>query len=294
MSTARSFVLALRPRQWAKNLLVVVAPLGAARLFEPPVLLATALAFVSVCLVASATYLVNDVLDRERDRAHPTKSTRPIASGALSPRVAIVGAAVLGIAGLALAFATSVSLGWVVLAYVVVTLAYSLFFKHAPVLELALLALGFLLRAVAGGAASDIPLSEWFLLVAGFGSLFMAAGKRYAELTRVSAADPGSSAPQRGSLAGYSVSYLRFVWTVAAGVTVTTYCLWAVEVGGGTSIPWAMLSIIPFALGILRYAVDIDAGRGETPEDAVLGDYSLAVFGAAWVVLFGLGAVGIG
>lgn len=294
MSTARSFVVALRPRQWAKNLLVVVAPLGAARLFEPPVLLATALAFVSFCLVASATYLVNDVLDRERDRAHPTKSTRPIASGALSPRVAIIGAAVLGIAGLAIAFATSVSLGWVVLAYVVVTLAYSLFFKHAPVLELALLALGFLLRAVAGGAASDIPLSEWFLLVAGFGSLFMAAGKRYAELTRVSAADPGSSAPQRGSLAGYSISYLRFVWTVAAGVTVTTYCLWAVEVGGGTSIPWAMLSIIPFALGILRYAVDIDAGRGETPEDAVLGDYSLAVFGAAWVVLFGLGALGIG
>ncbi len=294
MSTARSFVVALRPRQWVKNLLVVVAPLGAAQLFEPPVLLATALSFVAFCLVASATYLVNDVLDRERDRAHPTKASRPIASGSLSARAAVIGATLLGIAGLGIAFATSVSLGWVVVAYVVVTLAYSLFFKHAPVLELALLALGFLLRAVAGGAASDIPLSEWFLLVAGFGSLFMAAGKRYAELTRVSAVDPVVSAPQRGSLAGYSVSYLRFVWTVAAGVTVTTYCLWAVEVGGGTSIPWAMLSIIPFALGILRYAVDIDAGRGETPEDAVLGDYSLAVFGGAWVVLFGLGALGIG
>ena len=297
MSTTRAFVAAMRPRQWAKNLLVVVAPLGAARLFEPPVLVATALAFVAFCLVASATYLVNDVLDRDRDRAHPTKSARPIASGALSPRVAIVGAVVLGIAGLAVAFATSIALGWVVVAYILVTLAYSLFFKHAPVIELALLALGFLLRAVAGGAASDIPLSEWFLLVAGFGSLFMAAGKRYAELVRVgdgSADATGEATPVRGSLAGYSPTYLRFVWTVSAGITVTTYCLWAVEVGGGTSIPWAMLSIIPFSLGILRYAVDVDAGRGETPEDAVLGDYSLVVFGAAWVVLFGLGAVGIG
>ena len=295
MSTARSFVQAMRPRQWAKNLLVVVAPLGAARLFEVPVLVATVSAFISFCLVSSATYLVNDLLDRERDRAHPTKSARPIASGALSPTAAIVGAAVLGIAGLVLAFVTSISLGWVIVAYVVVTLAYSLFLKHAPVLELALLAMGFLLRAVAGGAASDIPLSEWFLLVAGFGSLFMAAGKRYAELVRVSDAPASSDAmPVRGSLAGYSPTYLRFVWTVSAGITVTTYCLWAVEVGSDNSIPWAMLSIIPFALGILRYAVDIDAGRGETPEDAVLGDYSLAVFGAAWVVLFGLGAVGIG
>ena len=293
MSTAGAFIAAMRPRQWAKNLLVVVAPLGAARLFEPPVLVATGLAFLAFCLVASATYLVNDVLDRDRDRAHPTKSARPIASGALSPRAAIVGAVLLGVAGLAVSFATSISLGWVVAAYILVTLAYSLVFKHAPVIELALLALGFLLRAVAGGAASDIPLSEWFLLVAGFGSLFMAAGKRYAELVRVGdGADDAT--PVRGSLAGYSPTYLRFVWTVSAGITVTTYCLWAVEVGGGTSIPWAMLSIIPFSLGILRYAVDVDAGRGETPEDAVLGDYSLVVFGAAWVVLFGLGAVGIG
>jgi len=292
VSTARAFVVAMRPRQWAKNLLVVVAPLGAARLFEAPVLIATALAFVAFCLVSSATYLINDVVDRDRDRAHPLKSSRPIASGALSPRVAVVGAVVLGIAGLAIGFATSISLGWVIVAYLLVTVAYSLFLKHAPVLELALLALGFLLRAVAGGAASDIPLSEWFLLVAGFGSLFMAAGKRYAELVRVN--ELADQPPVRGSLAGYSPTYLRFVWTVSAGITVTTYCLWAVEVGGGTSIPWAMLSIIPFALGILRYAVDVDAGRGESPEETVLADYSLAVFALAWVVLFGLGALGVG
>jgi decaprenyl-phosphate phosphoribosyltransferase len=299
VSAARSFLVALRPRQWAKNLLVVVAPLGAGRLFEAPVLLATALAFLAFCLVSSATYLVNDVIDRERDSTHPVKSARPVASGALSPRAAITGAVLLGIAGLAVAFATSLPLGWVAIAYVAVTLAYSLFLKHAPVLELALLALGFLLRAVAGGAASDIPLSEWFLLVAGFGSLFMAAGKRYSELMRVHDLvgvhdDAPSPAGMRRSLAGYTPTYLRFVWTVAAGITVTTYCLWAVEVGGGNSIPWAMLSIIPFALGILRYALDVDAGRGETPEETVLGDYVLVILGAAWFVLFGLGALGVG
>ena len=273
---------------------MVVAPLGAGALFEISVLVSTALAFLSFCLTASATYLVNDVMDRERDRHHPTKSSRPIASGTVSPRTAMVLAVLLAVAGLSIAFLTNIALGWVVSAYVIVTLAYSLYFKHAPVLELALLALGFLLRAVGGGAASDIPLSEWFLLVAGFGSLFMAAGKRYAELMRIEASIAGAQGAVRGSLAGYSPTYLRFVWTLAAGVTVTTYCLWAVEVGGDTSIPWAMISIIPFALGILRYAVDIDASRGEAPDEVALRDYSLVALGAAWAVLFGLGALGVG
>lgn len=284
----------LRPQQWAKNLLVVVAPLGAGRLFEVPVLVSTISAFVAFILVASATYLVNDLVDRNRDRNHPKKASRPIASGNVSKRTAVAAATVLAALGLALAFATSFALGWVVAIYMITTLAYSLYFKHAPVLELALLALGFLLRAIGGGAASDIPLSEWFLLVAGFGSLFMAAGKRYAELTRLEASGGSASGEVRGSLAGYTASYLRFVWTLAAGVTITTYCLWAVEVGGGTSIPWAMISIVPFTLGILRYAVDIDASRGEAPDEVALKDYSLVALGALWVVLFGLGALGIG
>ena len=179
-------------------------------------------------------------------------------------------AVLLAVAGLSVAFVTNAALGWVVTAYIIVTLAYSFYFKHAPVLELALLALGFLLRTVGRGAASDIPLSEWFLLVAGFGSLFMAAGKRYAELMRIEASVAGAQGAVRGSLAGYTPSYLRFVWTLPAGVTVTTYCLWAVEVGEDTSTPWEMTSNIHFALGLLRYAVDIDANQGEAPDELVL------------------------
>ncbi len=282
----------MRPRQWSKNLLVVVAPLGAGRLFEIQVLAATLAAFAAFSLAASATYLVNDGIDIERDRAHPSKRNRPLASGALPVRAALAVAVGLGAGSLAIGFFTSMSLGWVLVTYLGVTLAYSIHFKHAPVLELALLALGFLLRAVGGGAASDIPISSWFLLVAGFGSLFMAAGKRFAELNRL--LESGANVTVRGSLAGYSLGYLRFVWTTAAAVTITTYCLWAVEVGANSSIPWAMMSIVPFSLGILRYAVDIDRGSGEAPEEVVVSDASLAILGVAWVIPFGLGALGIG
>ena len=288
---------AMRPRQWLKNGLVVLAPLAAGSLFEWPVLLATSAAFVAFVLVSSATYLINDVVDRNSDREHPVKQSRPIASGEVSSRVAVIVAVVLIGAGIALAFVTRPALGWVVVVYVASTLVYSLWLKHAPVAELVLLALGFLLRAIAGGAATGIPLSSWFLLVAGFGSLFVAAGKRYSEMSRISAprtADnpPGSSG--RRSLDGYTPTYLRFVWTMAAAVTVVMYSLWAVEVAGTMPVPWAVFSILPFTLGLLRYGVDVDRGDAEAPEDAAFKDPSLVVAGVAWVVLFGLGAAGVG
>ena len=282
----------MRPRQWVKNLLVLIAPLAAGELFKWPVLSATGLAFIAFCLVSSSTYLVNDSMDVDRDRAHPTKRNRPVASGALPVGFALASAAALAALGLTVGFLTASALGWVLMSYLVVTILYSLRFKHAPVVELVLLAMGFLLRAVGGGAASDLPISSWFLLVAGFGSLFVAAGKRYSELVRVS--DTDMAQPVRGSLAGYSVSYLRFAWTVCAAVTITTYCLWAVEVGGQSSIPWSMMSIVPFSLGILRYAIDIDRGGSEVPEDTFLANLSLVVYGMAWALLFGLGAMGVG
>jgi len=158
-----------------------------------------------------------------------------------------------------------------------------------------LLAMGFLLRAIAGGVASELPISQWFLIVAGFGSLFMAAGKRYSELTRGSR-EPEPGAPvvaMRRSLTGYTLSYLRFVWAIAAAVTITAYCLWAFEVGSApSSAPWAAWSVLPFVMGLLRYAVDVDRGEAEAPEDVVLHDWALMATGVAWLVLFTLGSVG--
>lgn len=285
-----ALVRAMRPRQWLKNVLVFAVPLAAGTLRHRHVLLPVLITFACFCLAASGTYLVNDTLDREADREHPTKRNRPIAAGLVSPAVAVVTAGTLfAVAGI-VAWFVRPNLFWTLLVYVLATLAYSIRLKHEPVIELGLLTAGFLLRAVAGGAATGTPISKWFLIVAAFGSLFMAAGKRYGEL--VSLGPDAESA--RRSLAGYTRSYLRFVWAMAVSVTVTSYCLWAFEVGTRpASLPWAVWSVAPFVMAMLRYAVDVDAGKADAPEDVVLGDRVLLVLGAAWLILFGLGALGV-
>lgn len=292
-SAFAALMAAMRPRQWAKNVLVFAAPLAAGRLFELDVLIPSIGAFVAFCLISSATYLINDVRDVEIDRGHPKKSARPIAAGQLSPKAAVIAAVVLAVAAVALSFVISLALTGVVIAYAVFTLAYSLALKHEPVIELALLAMGFLLRAIAGGAASGLPISQWFLIVAGFGSLFMAAGKRYSELDRFVRDGSDDQPPKRKSLDGYTLGYLRFVWGIAAAVTITAYALWAFDVAETpSSFPWAEWSVLPFVLAILRYGVSIDRGNAEAPEETALGDKVLLLLGLAWLVLFGLGALG--
>lgn len=284
-------IVALRPRQWAKNVLVFAAPLAAGKIFQPDIFWPSVGAFVAFCLISSATYLVNDARDVESDKTHPKKSRRPIAAGELPIPMAIAIAIVLAALSLIGSYLIQPALAGIVLAYAVFTLSYSLFLKHEPVIELALLSLGFLLRAVAGGAASDLPISTWFLIVAGFGSLFMAAGKRYSELKKEET--EGISATRRKSLDGYTLGYLRFVWGVAASVTIMGYCLWSFDVAQTpSSFPWAEWSVLPFVLAILRYGIVIDKGEAEAPEDAVLRDRALLFLGVAWLVLFGLGALG--
>jgi decaprenyl-phosphate phosphoribosyltransferase len=286
--------VALRPRQWAKNVLVFAAPLAAGKLFQPDVFWPSIGAFVAFCLISSATYLVNDIRDVASDREHPTKYRRPIAAGDLPVPVAITMAIVLAVTSLVGSYFIAPALSGVILAYAVFTLAYSLALKHEPVIELALLSMGFLLRAVAGGAASGLPISQWFLIVAGFGSLFMAAGKRYSELKREEESGLEKSAMRRKALNGYTLGYLRFVWSVAAAVAIMGYALWAFDVAQTpSSLPWAEWSVLPFVLAILRYGVVIDKGDAEAPEDAVLGDKVLMLLGLAWLILFGLGALGV-
>lgn len=301
--TAVALVAALRPRQWLKNVLVFAAPLAAGSLLRPEVLLPSIGAFVVFCLMASATYLVNDLRDREADRQHPTKRFRPIAAGEVSPTLAVITAVVLALGSLGLAWLIGVGLLGIVAAYAVFTLAYSFYLKHEPVVELVILAMGFLLRAIAGGVASDLPISQWFLIVAGFGSLFMASGKRYSELVRVRELEHDVAPDQpstiegpagRKSLQGYTPSFLRFVWAISAAVSITAYCLWAFEIGlQPSSIPWAAWSVVPFVIAILRYAKDVDRGEAEAPEEVVLHDRFLMATGVVWLALFGLGAMGV-
>lgn len=273
-------VRALRPRQWVKNLLVVLAPLAGGVLFQPAVLSGVALAFVAFCLVSSAVYLLNDIRDVEEDRLHPRKRFRPIAAGELRVPVAAALGVVLGLAGLGLGFWTAPALGVTLVVYVVIQILYSGVLKHLRVIDLAVVSSGFLLRAIAGGVAVGVDLSQWFLLVASFGSLFMVAGKRYSELVSV-----GADAGTRKSLDRYSASYLRFVWMLAAVLVVTSYSLWAFENPGTSAlgVPWTAISIAPFTLGMLQYALEVDAGEAGEPEDVVLHDHVLQGLGVIWL-----------
>jgi decaprenyl-phosphate phosphoribosyltransferase len=273
---------AMRVRQWTKNLLVLGAPVASGKVLDPHVLLACVVAFGLFCALASSVYLLNDVRDIEEDRRHPRKRHRAIAAGDLSPRTAVGAAAVLAAGAVAAGFAWAPDLGLTLVIYLLAQAGYSLALKDQPAIDLALVSSGFLLRAVAGGTAAGVAMSPWFLLVATFGSLFMVAGKRYSEIRRV-----GAAAGTRRSLEHYSESYLRFIWSMAAGVTVVVYSLWALN--GVHAQPdgpaWGAISVGPFVLGLLRYAADIDRGTAESPEDIVLKDRHLQAIGAIWLLL---------
>lgn len=272
---------AARPRQWIKNVLVVAAPVAAGVLLRPEVVLRMLVAFTAFCLAASGGYLVNDIVDADADRAHPVKRVRPIASRELSIRTAGVAASVLLVAALALSWAVSVPLLLVLLTYEVVQLAYCAGLKHEPVIELVIVSAGFVLRAAAGGVANGLVLSQWFLMAGGFGSLFMVAGKRYAEAQLVQ----HTGIAIREVLSRYTSSYLRFVWTASAGMLVMTYSLWAFTVGRMGNV-WTEVSVVPFVFAVLRYAVDIDSGAAGEPETTVLHDRVLLAASALWAVAF--------
>jgi len=182
---------------------------------------------------------------------------------------------VLMLGALALSLLASWQLVALIAVYLAVQLGYCFGLKHQPVLDICIVASGFLLRAVAGGAATGIPLSQWFLLSAGFGSLFMVAGKRYAEMMLTER----TGAKIRKSLERYSASYLRFVWALSATVLIMTYCLWAFEIREAQphNTVWSVISIVPFVIAVLRYAVDVDGGNGGEPEEIALGDRVLQV-----------------
>lgn len=277
----------LRPRQWVKNVLVFAAPAAAGVLDQFDDLLRTTLLFVAFCLAASGTYCINDAADVEADRMHPRKRSRPVAAGEIAPRDAVVLGIVLLASGLGLA---SLAGGWpttgIVASYIALTTAYTLWLKHQAVMDIVAVATGFVIRAVAGIVGTDLPLSDWYLIVAWFGSLFLVAGKRSTELNL------GATAGEhRRSLDAYGESFLLFVRAVAAGITLLAYCLWAFERAdlGDGGFPWFQVSILPFTTAILRYALVHSSEEHAGPEDIVLGDRTLLVVGAIWATTMAFG-----
>ncbi|WP_156689466.1 decaprenyl-phosphate phosphoribosyltransferase [Mycobacterium sp. Marseille-P9652] len=279
-------VKAIRPRQWVKNVLVLAAPLSAAgRGYHydfGPLAMQVSLAFVVFSLAASAVYLVNDVRDVEADREHPTKRFRPIAAGVVPEWLAYTLAVVLGVASLAVSWWLTPDLAVVMAVYIAMQLGYCFGLKHQAVMDICIVSSAYLLRAIAGGAATATHLSQWFLLMAAFASLFMVAGKRYAELQLAER----TGAAIRKSLESYTSTYLRFVWTMSATAVVLCYGLWAFEREHGEA-GWFVVSMVPFTIAILRYAVDVDGGLAGEPEDIALRDRVLQLLALAWIATVG-------
>lgn len=281
----RALLVSVRPRQWIKNVLVLAVPAAAGALGDADVLGDTALAFAAFCLASAGTYLLNDVADRDADRRHPVKRFRPVAAGEVSAVTATVTAVVLLAGACVVGWLAAPGLAAVVAAYVVLTTAYSRGLKHVPIFDIAAVASGFFLRAVAGGVAADLFISKWFLIVSGGGSLFLVTAKRYAELRR------GGGATRR-VLSEYSEDYLRAMLATTAGVVVVAYCIWCFEERAGVA-PSALTtaSAVPFVLGMMRYGLLVDHGHGEEPEVLLLSDRTLLALAVTCLALLGLGTV---
>jgi decaprenyl-phosphate phosphoribosyltransferase len=279
-------IKAVRPKQWVKNLLVLLAPvaaLGGNVAYDyREVAIKVLIAFVAFSLAASTVYLVNDVRDVEADKQHPTKRFRPIAAGVVPAWLAYTLAVVLGVAALGISTLASPNLVLVIAIYVAMQMAYCFGLKHQAVLDICIVSSAYLIRAIAGGAATGIPLSQWFLLVMTFGSLFMVAGKRYAELQLAER----TGAKIRKSLESYTASYLRFVWTLSATAMVLCYGLWAFE-RDGANASWYAVTIIPITIAVLRYAVDVDSGLAGEPEEIASKDRVLQLLLLAWIGTIG-------
>ncbi len=276
---------ACRPRQWSKNLLVLAAPCAAGILDHPGVAREVAATFVAFCLLSSATYLINDVRDREQDRHHPVKRRRPVAAGTLSPSRALWFAAAMAIAGLAISMAVRPALAALACIYLALTASYSLWWRRVVVLDIVAIAGGFVLRAAAGGAATDVALSRWFLLVTSWCAVFLVAGKRYAELGEA------THRATRASLRSYSPGCLRLLMALAATCASVAYAMWAF------SRPehglWYEASMAAFVLWLARYSVLLARGAGQAPEELILRDRVLLLLGLAWAALF-MGGVYVG
>jgi decaprenyl-phosphate phosphoribosyltransferase len=270
---------ASRPKQWSKNVLVLAAPCAAGVITQPRVAAQVLAAFVAFCLLASATYLINDVRDREQDRRHPRKRLRPVAAGELSPRTAMWAAALMGLGGVAIATAVRPALGALACGYLALTASYSVWWRHIVVADIVAIAAGFVVRAVAGGVATDVHLSRSFLLVTSWCAVFLVAGKRYAEL-----GDGATGSLTRNTLQRYSAGSLRLLLAGAAVLASGAYAAWAFT--RLHHVGWYELSMAPFVLWLGRYATLLGKGAGQAPEELILRDRVLLALSVVWVLLF--------
>ena len=282
----RAAVRATRPRQWPKNLLVLAAPLAGASLGRDDGLGYALVAVAAFVAASSAVYLVNDTVDAERDRRHPVKRNRPIASGALPARHAVL----LAVAAAAAALAAGTVIGepWLTAAvagYLALSFLYSLRLKHVPFVELGFVASGFLLRVLGGAAATHVPPSGWFLLVCSLGALMVAITKRSTELRSLGP----EAARHRPAMRYYRESYLRAAGLVTAVAMAVCYLLWALGEPDPGMRAWHLISAVPLVAALARFGVLARRGDTRPIEDLITRDRLMAAAELAWLVAFAIG-----
>ena len=276
---ARAALVALRPRQWSKNLLVFAGLVFAAKLGDPLRWLEACVCFVAYCAVSSASYLANDVRDRHDDRLHPVKRSRPIARGELSPRAALTLAGALALLALLLVGAARARARCCcVLAFAGLQAGYTLRLKHLVLLDVLAIAALFVIRAAAGAEAVDVPISAWLLLCTALLALFLALAKRRGELVLVGA----ERTPGRPVLEGYSLELVDQLIGIVASATVIAYALYTLTAGHSR----ALLATVPFVVfGVFRYLLLMHRHDvGEEPEQVLLSDVPILLTVAGWVV----------
>ena len=282
MSYLRAAVVSLRPRQWVKNLFVFAALIFSQNLFGPLIWPALG-AFAVFCVLSGAIYLVNDLADRDKDRLHPQKRHRPIAAGQLPLAAAAALAAALLAASLAAAFWMSVPFGLVALAYGALLVAYSVWLKHIVILDVLTVAVGFVLRAVAGAEAVGVDISGWLVICTVLIALFLALGKRRQEYLTLR----GAAAAHRPILAEYSEGFIDQMIAVVTASTVTAYALYTMSPETVGKFHTRLLPLtLPFVLyGIFRYLYLLYRRElGGNPSDLLLSDRALLVNTVLWMV----------
>jgi decaprenyl-phosphate phosphoribosyltransferase len=275
-----------RPRQWPKNLLVFAAPLAGHTLGRAGGFWYALTAAVAFVLASSAVYLVNDVVDADRDRNHPYKKSRPIAAGRLSKRDAIVVAVCFVLVALGAGFAIGEPLLTATLAtYLIISFLYSAGLKHTPVIELGCVASGFVLRVIGGAVATHVPPSGYFLLVCSLGALMVAVAKRYTELTVLGA----DAAKHRPAMRGYSAQALRAAQRVISATMVVSYLLWASHEPELRSRIFHLISSVALLAALIRFDRLTARATSKPVEDLIARDPVMVGCEAGWLILFALG-----
>jgi 4-hydroxybenzoate polyprenyltransferase len=281
--SARALLAAMRPRQWPKNGLVFVPLAFTLNLQDPTLVWKAVVTFVCFCALSSAGYLLNDVLDIEADRAHPTKRLRPIAAGQVPVTLALslgIGLVVVGLVG---TFMLSLLLGLLALSYALLTAVYSMTLKHIVLLDIFGIAAGFVLRAAAGAVAIDVPISPWLYIATLLGALLIALGKRRTELETLGVE---TAIGHRRNLEAYSIEFIDQLILIISGAALMTYALYTFSAENLPKNHSMMITIPVVMYGLFRYLFLIREGDiGGTPEELLFRDRPLLVSVIVWALL---------